>query len=249
MIVDDEPIARRVLAEALELVQDVEVIGEADTGVEAVKAIAELKPDVVFLDLHMPGMDGFEVVRSLERGTHVPVIIMVTAFDQHAIRAFEAGAVDYLLKPVGCERLEVALDRARRLKSSSGNTAEQLAKLQEIADGRPGSAQTRKIVGRAGEEYILLNPEEVYAFQADGDVVWILTATKKYLASQPLRVLQNRLGDTNFRRVHRNALVNMDHVRKMSTLSSQRWLITLANNLEFIVSKRLVRNIRHLLTW
>lgn len=248
LIVDDEPVAQRILREELELVEGVEIVSEAEDGAAALKQIASLHPDVVFLDLQMPGMGGLEVVRRLKQGTHLPVIVIVTAYDQYAIQAFEAGAVDYLLKPIRQERLAEAVDRARRLRARSSVVAEHLAQLQELAE-TPSASRARKIVGRAGEEYVLLDASEVYAFQADGDLVWILTAKKKYLATQSLKALAERLQNTSFRRVHRKVLVNMDHVRKMSALSSHRWLITLRNSLEFVVSKRLARNVRQLLSW
>jgi DNA-binding LytR/AlgR family response regulator len=170
----------------------------------------------------------------------------VTAYDRYALEAFEAGAVDYLLKPIGQERLAEAVERARRI--TGREAVERLAQLQEIADPASGPLP-RKIVGKVGEEYFLLNAGEIYAFQADGDIVWIVTAKRKYLATQTLKVLEQRLGNTSFHRIHRNALVNVDHVRKMSALSSQRWLITLSNDQEFIASKRQARNVRQLLSW
>jgi DNA-binding LytR/AlgR family response regulator len=123
-----------------------------------------------------------------------------------------------------------------------------MANIQAIAESQ--SARTvRKIVARSGDEYLLLNAEEVFAFQAEGDLVWIITAKKRYLATQSLKVIQEKLHNTNFRRIHRKALVNLDHVRKMSTLSSQRWLVTLSNSQEFVVSKRQARSVRQLLSW
>jgi DNA-binding LytR/AlgR family response regulator len=244
LIVDDEPIARRVLREELELIEDVEIIGEADNGKKALDQIAEHKPDLVLLDLQMPTMGGLEVVRRLKDGGHMPVIVVVTAYDKFAIQAFEAGAIDYLLKPVGQERLVEAVERAKRLKGRQA--FERVAQLQEIAE--PSSPQrVRKIVGRIGGEYFLLSADEIHAFQAEGELVWIITAKRKYLATQTLKVLQERLANTSFRRIHRNALVNVDQVRKMSALSSQRWLITLSNNQEFIASKRQAQAVRQLL--
>ena len=113
----------------------------------------------------------------------------------------------------------------------------------------PAARVMKKIVARSGEEYLLLNADEVYAFTADGDLVWIITARKRYLATQPLKVIEEKLQNTAFRRIHRNALVNIDHVRRMSALTSQRWLVTLDNNQEFIVSKRQARAVRELLSW
>src|SRR5450432_2458986 len=133
LIVDDEPIARRVLREELELFPEVLVVGEAGDGKEALQKIADLRPDVVFLDLQMPVMSGFEVVRNLS-GPPLPIIVIVTAFDQHAIEAFEAGAIDYLLKPVGEARLRTAVDRARKLQGKSAEIAERIDKIASAAD-------------------------------------------------------------------------------------------------------------------
>ncbi len=246
LIVDDEPIARRVLREELESIAGVEIIGEADNGALALDKIAEYRPDLVLLDLQMPAMSGLEVVRNIRRGTHMPVIVIVTAYDKYALQAFEAGAIDYLLKPVGQERLVAAIERAKRV--TGREAVEKLAQLQEIGDLR-GAPLPRKIVGKVGEEYFLLGADEIFAFQADGDIVWIVTAKKRYMATQTLKVLEQRLRNTSFRRIHRNALVNVDHVRKMSVLSSQRWLITMSNDQEFVASKRQARSVRQLLNW
>jgi two-component system, LytTR family, response regulator len=244
LIVDDEPIARKVLREELGSFDDVEIIGEADNGAVALEKISADQPDLVLLDLQMPVMGGLEVVRNLRHGTHMPVIVMITAYDQYALQAFEAGAIDYLLKPVSEERLAEAVDRARRLTGTEA--VERVAQLQEIT-GQPGISHARRIVGKVGEEYFLLSADEIYAFQAEVDIVWIITANKKYLATQTLKILDQRLRNTSFRRIHRNAMVNVDHVRKMSALSSQRWLITLSNDQEFIASKRQAGSIRQLL--
>ena len=248
LIVDDEPIARRVLREELEQIHEIRIVGEADDGQSALQAIRELSPDLIFLDLQMPGSGGFDVIRQLPQSGHIPLIAIVTAFDQHAIQAFEAGAIDYLLKPIGQERLAQAVDRAIRLCTRPAAVADQLAGMQEIAESSP-LRTVRKIVARSGEEYLLLNAEEVLAFEAEGDLVWIVTAKKRYMATQSLKVIQEKLGNTNFRRIHRKALVNVEHIRKMSTLSSQRWLLTLSNGREFIVSKRQAVNVRQLLSW
>jgi DNA-binding LytR/AlgR family response regulator len=181
------------------------------------------------------------------KGGNLPIIVIVTAFDKHAIEAFEAGALDYLLKPVSQGRLLVTVERARHLQHSPRQVAESVVKLQDIAD--EPSVKPRKIVGRAGEEYFLLSADEVLAFQSEGDMVWIVTAKRRYLATQTLKTIQEKLQNSSFQRIHRNALVNVNHVRKMSALSSQRWLLTLNNNQEFIVSKRQASSVRQLLSW
>src|SRR6266853_3398873 len=134
LIVDDEPVARKILREELELVEDVEIVAEADSGGAALEQIDRHQPDLVFLDLQMPAMGGLDVVRRLKQGPHIPVIVIVTAYDQFAIQAFEAGAVDYLLKPVGQERLAAAIERAKRV--TGREAVEKLAQLQEIGDRR-----------------------------------------------------------------------------------------------------------------
>jgi DNA-binding LytR/AlgR family response regulator len=208
--------------------------------------IARHEPDLVLLDLQMPVMGGLDVIRNLKSGKHLPVIVIVTAFDKFALQAFDAGAIDYLLKPVGHQRLAEAVERAKRV--TDRGAIEKLARLQELADPL-GAPRTKRIVGRAGEEFFLLSADEIYAFQAEGVVVWIVTAKHKYEATQTLKVLEERLRSTSFRRIHRNAIVNVDHVRKMSALSSQRWLITLTNDQEFVASKRQARSVRQLLHW
>jgi two-component system, LytTR family, response regulator len=247
LIVDDEPIARRVLREELELFPEILVVGEAGDGKEALQKIAKLTPDMVFLDLQMPVMSGFEVVRNLS-GPPLPIIVIVTAFDQHAIEAFEAGAIDYLLKPVSEVRLRTAVERARNLQSKP---AEIVTRIDKIASAVESSdaPRSRKVVGRSGEEYFFLDSDDVLAFQAERELVWIITSKKRLLATQSLRVIEERLAGPEFQRVHRNAIVNINHVRKMSALSSQRWLITLSNALQLTVSKRQAHNIRSLLHW
>jgi DNA-binding LytR/AlgR family response regulator len=247
LIVDDEPIARLVLREELENVPHLVIVGEAENGKQALQQIADLKPDLVFLDLQMPVMGGFEVVRKLGGG-HLPIIVIITAFDQHAIEAFEAGAVDYLLKPVGEERLRKAVERARNLHKNPLDVANEVAKIA-AASAPPNSVGGRKIVGRNGGEYFLLDPDEILAFQAEGELVWIITGKQRLLATQTLRVIEDRLKGQQFERVHRNAIVNVNHVRKMSAMSSQRWLITLSNSLQLIASKRQAHNIRSILHW
>jgi len=246
LIVDDEPIARRVLREELELFPEVMIVGEAGDGKEALQRIAKLQPDVVFLDLQMPVMSGFEVVRNLN-GPNLPVVVIVTAFDQHAIDAFEAGAIDYLLKPVGEVRLRTAVERAKRLLGRPGEIA---ANVERIASVQPRtSPRNKKVVGRNGDEYLLLELDEVLAFQAERELVWIVTAKNRVLATQSLRTIEKRLTEPQFQRVHRNAIVNVNHIRKLSALSSQRWLITLSNALQITVSKRQGHHIRQILRW
>jgi DNA-binding LytR/AlgR family response regulator len=243
MIVDDEPIARQILREELAGFSDVEVCGEAPNGIDALAMIPRLKPDLVLLDLQMPGLGGFDVIQRLPREA-LPFVVIVTAYDQHAVRAFDAGALDYLLKPVSRERLEKTLERARSLR---GRTAEIADSLVRLSDAGEGEARSRRIAGKSGEEYYLLNLDDVLAFQAEREIVWIITMKQRYVATQTLRAIEERLQGSTFQRVHRGALVNVSHVRKMAPLSSQRWMLTLSNAQELIVSKRQAHGIREML--
>ena len=235
LIVDDEPIARKILREALDAFPAVTVSGEAGTGVEAVTMIEATSPEVVFLDLQMPDLDGFGVARAL-KGQRLPLIIFVTAYEKHALEAFEWGAVDYLLKPVRQERLVAALDKARA----------HLAGLKPLParDTAP-----RRIVGKIGSDQYLLDPADVVAFMADGEIVHILTGTQKYLANQPLKSVEEKLPSPPFRRIHRKTIINTDHIRKISPLSSKRWMLKMSNGMDVVVSKRLAGVIRQETRW
>ena len=233
LIADDEPIAREILREHVDAIAGLEFAGEASTGAEAISRIFDLRPDVVLLDLQMPELDGLAVVRSLS-GDRTPLIIFVTAYENHALAAFEVGAIDYLLKPVRRERLEKAIEKARRqFKPAPASTSETL----------------RKLVGRRGTDLYLLDPTEIVAFQADGELVHIVTTTQRYLSDHSLKVLEDKLEQTRFRRIHRSTIINTDHIRKISPLSSKRWLLKMSNNFEAIVSKRLASAIREDTRW
>jgi DNA-binding LytR/AlgR family response regulator len=232
LIADDEPIARQVLREHVEAIPGLEWAGEASTGAEALQRILDLKPDLVLLDLQMPELDGLSAVRSL-RGERRPLIIFVTAHEQHAVEAFEVGAVDYLLKPVRRERLERAVEKARK----------------QAPPAAPAAAALRKIVGRRGSDMYLLDPAEIVAFQAEGELVHIVTGGQRYLSDHSLKVLEQKLDHPRFRRVHRGTIINTDHIRKISPLSSKRWLLKMSNGFEAVVSKRLASSIREQGRW
>lgn len=249
LIVDDEPIARQALRDELESIPAVQAVGEAEDGFSALPQLAAVQPDVLFLDLHMPVMNGLEFVRRMN-GAVLPAVVMLTVFDQRAVDTFEAGSVDYLLKPVSHHRLVQSLERARRVFSNRAEAAQKLARLQQVSISRnePRPA-VRKIAAKLGEESFLLDPYEVFACQAEGNLTWIITEKQRFLATQNLRRIEDRLPDALFRRIHRNALVNVEQIRKMSSTTSQRWLMTLNNGQELVVSKRQARVIRDVLHW
>jgi DNA-binding LytR/AlgR family response regulator len=227
LIADDEPIARQILREHIDSLPSLEVAGEASTGAETLASIFELRPDIVLLDLQMPELGGLGVVRSL-RGAGAPAIIFVTAYEKHALEAFDVGAVDYLLKPVRRERLEKAIAKAARHLQAS----------------HPAGETLKKIVGRRGRDLYLLDPAEIVAFQAEGDLVHIVTAGERYWSDHSLKELLEKLDPRSFRRIHRATIINADHIRRISPLSSKRWLLKMSNGHEAVVSKRLGKSIR-----
>ncbi len=230
LIVDDEPIARQILRELLEECPGVEVAGEASSGVEALQRMIGLRPDVVFMDYEMPGMDGLATVHSLQ-GPSSPAIIFVTAYQQHALAAYDAGVADYLLKPVRKERLEAALKKVARP-----------ALPQQRAGAQP--EPLRRVMAQSGQDILLIDLAQVAAFQADGETVFILTGKKRYASTYTLKGLASALPSPPFRRIHRQTIINTDHIRRISPLSSRRWLLTLTGGLEVIVSKRLAAAVR-----
>jgi two-component system LytT family response regulator len=232
LIADDEPVAREVLREHAASIPALEIVGEARTGPETVERILELRPDLVLLDQHMPQLDGLGVLRSLGGG-RPPLVIFVTAHERHALEAFEVGAVDYLLKPVRRERLEQAVEKARLQWTGAGGAP-------------PRQESPRKIVGHKGSDMYLLDPEKVIAFQAEGELVHVITASETYLAGHSLKELEAKLEKPRFRRIHRSTIVNTDHVRRLSPLSSKRWLLKMSNGWEAIVSKRMAVMVRGL---
>jgi DNA-binding LytR/AlgR family response regulator len=237
LIADDEPIARQILREHVESIPTLEVAAEAATGAETLTRILEIDPDVVLLDLQMPELDGLAVVRNLRRDRK-PAIIFVTAFENHALEAFEVGAVDYLLKPVRRERLEKAILKAgRQLQGGSAHPpSRELAPL-------------KKVVARRGTDLYLLDPSEIVAFQAEGELVHVVTAAQRYFADRSLKAMEERLDQPRFRRIHRRTIINTDHIRRISPLSSKRWLLIMSNGFEAIVSKRLASSIREQAHW
>jgi two-component system, LytTR family, response regulator len=249
LIADDEPVARQILREHAEAIPSVEIVGEASNGAEALDRILDLKPDLVFLDLEMPEMNGLSVVRSL-RGEKTPLIIFVTAYQQHALEAFEVGAVDYLLKPVRQDRLSAAVEKARRQLQGSRTDAPNVGNpAASDAAANKDAAAPSKVVGRRGADMYLLEPGEIVAFQAEGELVHIITAGQRYLSDHSLKALEEKLPRPRFRRIHRSTLINTDHIRKISPLSSKRWLLKMSNGFEAVVSKRLAGSIREQAKW
>ena len=205
LVVDDEPLARAGLRAMLTAFEWIEVVGEAADGEAAVQEINRLQPELVFLDVQMPGLVGTDVVRRLERQ---PFIIFTTAFSQHAVNAFELGAVDYLLKPFGRTRLSAAMERVRTLIGEPAG----IGALERIT-GALTSGPISRLFVRTGGNLVPLSVMEVSWFEADDDYVIAHTARTRHAINLSLTRLEERLDRKRFVRVHRAHIVNLDHVR------------------------------------
>ncbi|HVY93525.1 MAG TPA: LytTR family DNA-binding domain-containing protein [Bryobacteraceae bacterium] len=234
LIVDDEDLARSVLRRMLAEAGDVEVVGEASNGVEALEAIAELKPDVVLLDIEMPGFDGFEVVQQLE---NPPAIVFVTAYDEYAVRAFEANAIDYVLKPVRPERLERALGRVRERFGSP-----ELAKVREVARERGGPLQ--RIAAKRGKRIVIVPVRDIIRIEIEDKLVFAVTATDRLLIEKTITELEAMLEPAGFLRISRGELVNLETVKELLPWFSGTWRVKLTNGEERDVSRDRAKQLR-----
>src|SRR5262245_32153395 len=217
LIVDDEPLARRRLRTMLSDDPELEIIGEAANGRPAIAAIAEKKPDLLLLDIQMPGKDGFEVLRETSH-LHQPAVVFITAHDEHAIRAFDVQAVDYVLKPVIEDRLRAAVRRAvsRVREQSRDHLAESMARLLE-AVRRPAAADAR-IAVKSERGMSLLPVTEIQWVEADGDLVKLHTARATHGLRMTMAEIESRLPAEQFVRIHRSAIVRIDGIQEIQPM-------------------------------
>jgi two-component system LytT family response regulator/two-component system response regulator LytT len=260
VLVDDEQLARDELGYLLGRVGGIEVIGQAGNGVEALTTIDRLQPDIVFLDVQMPGLTGFEVARRLLDNRASSHIIFVTAFDQHAIEAFEVNAVDYLLKPVDPSRLELAVQRARRRiqferppdrgseMPGSRTTDDQLEKIVQLVAER--QSKRERLAIKVGERFLLVQAEEIiYASLADENITVVTgqhAGTSNY---RTLDELHARLDQSVFWRVHRSHLVNINKIKEIVPWFSRNYILRMkdAKATEIPVSRTQTRRLREYL--
>jgi two-component system LytT family response regulator/two-component system response regulator LytT len=229
MVVDDEQLAREELCFLLGQSGGIDIVGQATDGVEALKLCSELQPDLLFLDVQMPGLTGFEVARRLIEAQLLPPLVFVTAFDQYAIEAFSVNAVDYLLKPVDPDRLEQALDRARRRVASQQATRLPLspADLERVIDAVQARQGRRdQIAIRVGERFVLVRAEEiVHASLVDEAIVVVTNAVSGTSNYRTLDELQARLDPAVFWRVHRSHLVNITNIKEIVPWFSRNYIL------------------------
>jgi len=227
VIVDDEELARAFLQELLGSHPEIEIAAECANGFEAVKACAEAAPDLLFLDVQMPKLDGFEVLELIEPG---PAVIFTTAYDQYAMRAFDAHAVDYLLKPFGAERFERALERAR----------ERLGERRlpvEIATARPAAARPQRIVVKDGTKIHVIPLDKLDYVEAQDDYVALHSGGRSYLKQQPIASLETALDPARFVRIHRSAIVNLERLARIEPYGKESRIAILTDGTRLPVSR------------
>lgn len=231
ILVDDEDLARAVVREHLEGHSEIEIVGECGNGFEAVKTYAELKPDLVFLDIQMPKLDGFEVLELLDPQ---PTVIFITAYDQHALRAFEVHAVDYLMKPFSADRFEEALIRAKARMDKGHPEGPQPTELSAAAKSE---WPLDRLVVRDGTKVTLIPMAKLDYIQAQDDYVLLKTPEKGHLKQQTLTSLEARLDPKRFLRIHRSYIIQMDRLARLEQTPSESWVAVLTDGTKLPVSK------------
>ncbi|HET9438830.1 MAG TPA: LytTR family DNA-binding domain-containing protein [Longimicrobiales bacterium] len=237
LIVDDEPLAREGVRLHLEEHADFEVIGECGSGEEAVSRIEADSPDLVFLDVQMPGLDGFGVLEALGSANRLPAVVFITAYDQFALRAFEAHALDYLLKPLEAERFGKALDRVRGQLQSRAQTPmdERLRSLLASLGARENYLE--RMVARTNGRIIILRVDDVDWIEAAANYVRVHIAQKQYLVRETMTNLETRLDPDRFLRIHRSIIVRKDRIKELEPLFQGDYSLVLSDGTRLTSSR------------
>jgi two-component system LytT family response regulator len=232
VIADDEPLARERVRSLLSEEPDIEVIAECGNGAETVKVTRQLKPDLLFLDVQMPRLNGFEVIEALAP-EEIPIVIFTTAHDEHAIRAFEVNALDYLLKPCTESRFKKAVQRARAQLQKGGvrgPDSQLAALLNHLHSTAPGN---RRILVRSSERILFLKPEEIDHLEAAGNYVVLHAGKERHIVRETTSAMEARLGPAGFMRISRSVIVNLSRIREVQPLAPGQFCVLLRNGARF----------------
>ena len=246
LIVDDEPLARRRLRRMLAQHADVEIIGDAANGRDAISAIRERGPDLVFLDVQMPEMDGFAMLDALE-AKEMPLVVFVTAYDQYALRAFEVYALDYLLKPFDRQRFNKALQRAKsRLQPEKSSEINQrtLALLEEL---KAQTSHMERFIIKSGGRAFFLKIEEIDWIEAEGKYVRLHVGKESYLLREAISSLEAQLDPKRFPRIHRSTIVNIDRIRELQPWFHNEYRVILRDGTQLMLSRSCRKKLGELL--
>jgi two-component system response regulator LytT len=248
LVVDDEQLARDELCYQLAELGGIDIVAQAGDGPQALEAVSRYGPDVVFLDVQMPGLTGFEVARQLIDREPPISIVFVTAYDQHAIEAFEVNAVDYLLKPVEAERLDRAVQRVRRRLTSVQPLNDQLQRIVQLVEARQGRRD--QVAVKVGERFLLVQADEIiFASMADESINIVTSQIAGVASFRTLDELQARLDPATFWRVHRSHLVNINKIKEIVPWFSRNYILRMkdARATEIPVSRSQTRRLREYL--
>lgn len=249
LIAEDEPLGRRTLRDFLAGAGGIECVGEAENGPDAVRLIDSLKPDLVFLDVKMPGLTGLQV---LERVRHRPAVVFTTAYDRYAVSAFELEAVDYLVKPFGRKRFLATLERVRRRLQEAAAGVATTAALPPTAPGLSvgpdpaglGATPLRRLFAKSGDRIVPIPLAEVVRFEAAEDYVSVHAAGRVSLVSVTLNELESHLDPERFQRVHRAHIINLDHVEQIRPFDERRLTIILKDGSRIVASRNASQRLR-----
>jgi len=236
LIVDDEPVARRGLRAMLKAAPDIEIIGESVDGLQAIEEISTKTPDLVFLDIQMPEVDGFGVIETLGL-TQRPFFIFVTAYDDFALRAFRVHALDYLLKPVKAKLLQSALDHARQMLARNVKKENDPRVTALLHDFSAAKRYVERLVIKSTGNVMILKVDEVDWFEAYGDYVRIHRHGKKELLREKISELERRLDPAHFLRIHRSAIVKIDSIKEMQPLTNGDYAVILRDGASLALSR------------
>ncbi len=237
LIVDDEPLARRRIKSLLAHDQSIDVIGECSDGHKAVTSISELTPDLVFLDVQMPAMDGFEVIKTIG-AEQMPTVIFVTAYDQYALKAFEVNALDYLLKPFDRSRFQKTLERAKAMIRGlqNGDVNHQLLSL--LADLRQEQKLADRFIVKSGGRVVFLRVEEIDWMSTVGNYVRLQVGRDSHLMRETMTGMESKLDPVSFMRIHRSTIVNLDRVKEVQPWAKGEYVVIMRDGTRLIMSRR-----------
>jgi two-component system, LytTR family, response regulator len=236
LIVDDEPLARERIRTLLLEEPDVEIVGEAADGIAGAEAVLAHSPDIVFLDVQMPGADGFDMIEAVGSGK-MPFVVFVTAYDRYALKAFDVHALDYLLKPFDRERFRQALARARQQvhRTSGGEIERRLAAIVE--DLRPAKARTDRFVVKSGGRIFFVRTAEIDWIEAAGNYVKLHVGTDSHLIRETMNAVEQKLSPDVFVRIHRCHIVNIEQVRELQPWFNGEYVVFLKNGTRLTLSR------------
>jgi len=221
ILVEDEELTRLGLQKKLENFDEIEIIDTAENGIEAVKKINELKPDLIFLDIQMPGMNGFEVLQSIE---YIPIVIFTTAYDEYALKAFETNSIDYLLKPIEDDRLAKAIEKLKKFSSNESKKVEFDSNIASLLNELKNKQdKLSRIHIKIGDEVLFVNTSDIFYFKADNKYTTIYSFDDEYIINDTLASLEEKLPQ-NFVRIHRGYIINMDHLNKLKKWFGGKYL-------------------------